>query len=148
MATPLIASDPDKVARLQERDIVFALEPLRWSLGRSEIEQLDPSRYECNGVVCLYTVQACDPLYVVRQDKSSTWVMPLSKKLTDNGLPKMDLAVGFGHWKLLSGGWSSESKKEWTLSRDECLAKIVKPATEAPATKPAESQPPEKPPNP
>ena len=140
----VFAGNPKKEIQVKDRAIVYAFEPLRWSLSAPEIERLDPAEYECKGPVCLFTVKACKPLYRVPsdipgQEDDDGWiaVLPLNNHPTDSGIPTAGPITGPLQWKPLP-------RRAWTFSKDECLAKIRKQQSQSPEK--SYENPPEKPP--
>jgi len=149
----VIAANPEREERLKKEAIIFAFSPISWTLGQNDRNWLPADMMICTGTNCVYTVPACDPLYVTSQIKDRTWVLPGDervRKMFNAREHFMGITVPAGSPTTLnvsvSGGWSTTEgfERNWSLSRDECLVKIKKPAAEPAPDKPAE--PAEKPP--
>ena len=159
--TPVAAADPDKDNRLKEGAIVYAFEPVWWSLTPSQVDLFPLDEVECKGSICRYVIQACEPLYVLGQTKKFTSALPSDVKARSRiiaiasvtGLraptniscsAQASFGAIFGDVAGVAkgdcrfrGGWSSEIPREWTLSRDECLVKIGKQPEPQPSPGPS-----------
>lgn len=125
-ATPLvIAGDPEKEIRLKKGDIIYAFVPLSWKVPSTQTGLFPAGHVRCSSLRCRYTVSACEPLHVTDQGGGWTSVLPGDADMQTNLLVARNLR-GMHVMRNLSGGSSPRKKRQWTLSRDECLAKIGK----------------------
>ena len=168
------AANTEKDRRLKEGTLVYLFEPVWWSLTPSQVDLFPLDEVECKGSICRYVVSACEPLFVTRQSKKFTHVLPsearargrikaiaeasnysrgagnptvisCSIKASFGGILADAVGTGSGECDL-PGGFSDNRVRNWTLSRDECLTKIGKSVAEPTPEKPAEREPAEKPP--
>ena len=80
VSTLVLAENPAKENRLKAGATTYALRPIWWTLHPIEAHSIPLKSLECTEELCRYTVPACTPLLVDRQDKNFTSTLPSDKE--------------------------------------------------------------------
>lgn len=154
----VMAANPEKETRLKKGAIIYAFTEVAWTRGNSYIRNLPTDLLTCDSAGCRYVVPACESLYVASQIKDRTWVLPgdeqVRKWMNPYSMKNIFLSPGTENVDSMgvsiSGGWSTGEgfERNWSLSRDECFAKIGKQPQPTPSASPTPSSSPTPAPSP
>ena len=72
----VMATNPEKEAKLKKGAIIYSFSEVAWTSGNSYLKNVPTDLLTCDTIGCRYLVPACQSLYVFSQVKDRTWVLP------------------------------------------------------------------------